>query len=100
MTTWKERNREYYLLQKRILSGRPAYKAHRRLVYRQKRAALLSQDDYTVPRKGRPRQYSEEEALERKRESARQWARQSRAKNLSQLEENVNTIEKHSEKSD
>ena len=100
MTTWKERKRDYYLLQKRILSGRPAYKAHRREVYRQKRAALLLQDDYTAPQKGRPRQYSKEEALERKRESARKWARQSRNKNLSLVQENDNTNEKPSKDTD
>ena len=78
MTTWKEANREYYLLQKRVLSSRPAYKAHRREMYRQKRTALISQDVYIKPIRGRPKKYSTQEAVARKRESAAEWARSNR----------------------
>ena len=80
-TTWKEANREYYLLQKRVLSSRPAYKAHRREMYRQKRTALISQDMYIKPIRGRPKQYSTQEAKTRKRNSAAEWARANRLKN-------------------
>ena len=34
--SWKRRNYEYYLLQKRFLSHRPEYLAHRRDIYKQK----------------------------------------------------------------
>ena len=34
--SWKKRNYEYYLLQKRLLSHRPEYLAHRRDMYRHK----------------------------------------------------------------
>ena len=35
---WKEKNREYYLAQKRRLAHRPEYLAHRRQMYKIKRA--------------------------------------------------------------
>ena len=35
---WKEKNKEYYLAQKRRLAHRPEYLAHRRQMYKIKRA--------------------------------------------------------------
>ena len=97
---WKAQNREYYLQQKRNLAARPDYKAHRREVYKQKvdELKLLG----ILPRKrGRPTMYDHQEALEMKRERAREYAMRSRAgQKISQLIENVNTIENSSERSD
>ena len=87
---WKQQNREYYLEQKRRLASRPEYKAHRRQMYRQKvdELKLLG----ILPRKrGRPTMYDHGEALEMKRERARQYAVRSRAtRKISLLIENVN----------
>ena len=82
MTTWKQRNYSYYITQKRILSSRPEYKARRRDLYKLRWAALLAQDDYVAPKRGRPKLYTPIEALERKRESARMYARTDRSKNI------------------
>ena len=75
---WKQRNREYYLEQKRRLATRPEYKAHRRDMYRQKVNELKELG--ILPRKrGRPTMYSYEENLEIKRDRAREYATRSRA---------------------
>ena len=90
---WKANNREYYLNQKRTLSARPSYKAHRREIYHAKRQELIAED--LAPRKlGRPRLYFGEEAIERKRERAREAAARYRAQKLiSQPTENVKVEE-------
>ena len=49
--SWKERNREYYLAQKKYLQSRPEYLAHRREVYRAKRELFLK--DHEPPKRGR-----------------------------------------------
>ena len=94
---WKTNNREYYLQQKRDLSARPAYKAHRREIYRAKRQELIAEG--LAPRKlGRPQLYFVEEAIERKRERAREAAARYRARKLiSQPTENVIKVEETSE---
>ena len=96
---WKQQNREYYLQQKRDLAARPEYKAHRREMYRQKVDELKVFG--ILPRKrGRPTMYNHEEALEMKRDRAREYAMRSRAiKKISLLLENVNTSESSSEES-
>ena len=97
---WKQQNREYYLEQKRRLASRPEYKAHRRQMYRQKvdELKLLG----ILPRKrGRPTMYDHKEALEVKRQRAKEYATRSRAaKKISQLIKNVNASESSSEESD
>ena len=100
---WKQQNREYYLEQKRRLAGRPEYKAHRREMYRQKVAELNMLG--ILPRKrGRPLMYSYEEALEIKRDRARDYATRSRAANRRSLllenDNNDNTHKSPSEISD
>ena len=97
---WKQRNRQYYLEQKRRLAARPEYKAQRREMYKQKVDELKELG--ILPRKrGRPTMYSHEEKLEIKRDRARQYARRSRAtKHISLLIENDNTSESSSEISD
>ena len=77
---WKARNYEYYLMQKRILSSRPEYKAHRRMKYREKIQSLRMKQEYLPPVRGRPRIYDQEEAARRRRETARSWAVQKRRK--------------------
>ena len=96
---WKQQNREYYLEQKRRLATRPEYKAHRREMYRQKVAELKLLG--ILPRKrGRPTMYEHEEALEIKRDRARNYAMRSRAaKHIPQLNENDNTSKSSSEES-
>ena len=97
---WKQRNRDYYLEQKRRLAARPEYKARRREMYRQKvnELTLLG----ILPRKrGRPTMYSHDEALEIKRDRAREYATRSRAaQKRSLLLENHNTSKSPSEESD
>ena len=90
---WKANNRGYYLQQKRALSARPAYKAHRREIYHAKRQELI--DEGLAPRKlGRPQLYFGEEAIEIKRERAREAAARYRARKLlSQLTENAKVEE-------
>ena len=78
---WKRLNYEYYLMQKRILSSRPEYKAHRRMKYREKIQSLRMKENYLPPVRGRPRIYSLEEAARRRRETARSWV-QKRRKNI------------------
>ncbi len=80
---WKSRNREYYLQQKRELSARPSYKAHRRELYRAKRLQLIAEG--LAPRQlGRPRFYLPEEALEMRRKRAREASLRYRMKTKSQ----------------
>ena len=97
---WKAQYREYYLQQKRCLAARPEYKAHRREIYKQKVGGLKLLG--ILPRKrGRPRMYDHGEALEMKRERAREYAVRSRAaKKISLLLQNVNASESSSEESD
>ena len=88
---WKVQNRERYLKQKRELSSRPEYKAHRREQYHAKRQALIAAG-FAPNKQGRPRLYTVEEAAERKRQRAREYAkriRSARNAHISQLKENV-----------
>jgi hypothetical protein len=97
---WKQRNREYYLEQKRRLAARPEYKAHRREMYKQK-VDELKQLGLLPRKRGRPTMYDPKEALEIKRDKAREYAMRSRrAKQISQLLENDNTSKSSSEESD
>ena len=91
--SWKSRNYSYYLWQKRVLSSRPEYKKHRRDIYRQRRMDLLSQHGYTAPPRGRPKKYTEQEALSRKRTSARVWARLHREKKISTIQNDQHECE-------
>ena len=98
---WKQQNREYYLEQKRRLAARPEYKARRREMYREKvnELTLLG----ILPRKrGRPTMYNHDEALEIKRNRAREYATRSRAeqKRSLLLQNDNNTSESSSEISD
>ena len=77
---WKQANYEYYLQQKRSLSTRPSYRAHRRQKYREKQITLRATEGYVPPVRGRPRIYSPGQARRRKRETARTWASTRRAK--------------------
>ena len=85
---WKRKNYEYYLAQKRMLSSRPEYKNHRREMYRIKRELMTADEDYVAPVRGRPRIYSDDEKLLRKRECAKNWATRSRARNIIYTKEN------------
>ena len=79
---WKEAHREYYLAPKRKLAARPEYKAHRREMYRQKVEELTLLG--ILPRKrGRPRMYEGEEALQMRRKRARGNSARYRARLLS-----------------
>ena len=83
---WKIAHRDYYLEQKRRLATRPEYKAHRRAVYKQRTDELKLLG--ILPRKrGRPQMYVGPEALEMKRQRAREAAVRYRLKQNSQLEE-------------
>ena len=68
---WKCNNREYYLAQKRHLSSRPEYLAHRRDMYANRQADLREQG--VIPKTmGRPRLYDVAEGIVRcKARSAR-----------------------------
>ena len=80
---WKETNKEYYLAQKRRLAARPEYKAHRREMYHQKVEELTLLG--ILPRKkGRPRLYDGEEAIEMRRQRAREASVRYRARLISQ----------------
>ena len=100
---WKKANYEYYLNQKRALSARPSYKAHRRQKYMEKQIILKASEGYVPPLRGRPRIYSPRQALQRKRESARSWVSTRRAKEKISVKENyqqdVNTNSTASEES-
>ena len=89
---WKMLHKEYYLAQKRFLSSRDSYKAHRRARYHEKMAALRATEGYVAPIRGRPRIYSPEEAAERRKETAREWAVQKRVKNYIS---NINKYQQH-----
>ena len=70
---WKSRNREYYLQQKRELSARPEYRAKMRERYASQQEEV--REVGILPRPlGRPRLYEGEEALEMKRQRAREAA--------------------------
>ena len=71
---WKALNYTYYLTQKRALSSRPSYKAHRRRLYQEKMESLRAAEGYVPPIRGRPRLYSPTEAARRRRKTAREWA--------------------------
>ena len=71
---WKAQNYTYYLTQKRALSSRLSYKAHRRRKYQEKMESLRATEGYVPPPRGRPRLYSPTEAARRRRETAREWA--------------------------
>ncbi len=81
---WKMAHRDYYLDQKRRLATRPEYKAHRREMYRERTDELKLLG--ILPRKrGRPRMYVGPEALEMKRQRAREAAARYRLKQNSPL---------------
>ncbi len=83
---WKKLNRDYYLEQKRRLATRLEYKAHRRAMYRERTDELKLLG--ILPRKrGRPRMYVGPEALEMKRQRAREAAARYRLRKISQLQE-------------
>ena len=68
--SWKIRNREYYLKQKRELASRPIYLAHRRDIYQQRKNELSLLG--ILPKKlGRPVLYTPDVRLERRRENNR-----------------------------
>ena len=92
---WKIAHREYYLDQKRRLANRPEYKAHRREMYKQ-HTDELKLLGILPRRRGRPMMYVGPEALETKRQRARESAARYRLKKLSQLEENVNSTSTNS----
>ena len=71
---WKANNYQYWILQKRALSSRPSYKAHRRRKYKEKMDSLKAAEGYVPPIRGRPRLYSPTEAAQRRKETAREWA--------------------------
>ena len=85
---WKTQNYEYYILQKRALSSRPSYKAHRRDMYKEKMNSHRAAEGYVAPQRGRPRIYSSTEARRRRRETAREWAAAHRLKNKFSGKEN------------
>ena len=89
---WKANNREYYLKQKRELASRPEYKAKLRARYHEQQAEL--REACIVPRKlGRPRLYGGEEAIEVRRQRAREATARYRLKKQSLVEEtNESTI--------
>ena len=96
---WKMAHREYYLDQKRRLATRPEYRAHRRDMYKEKTDQLKLLG--ILPRKrGRPLMYVGPEALEMKRERAREAAARYRLKIISQLQEKDESSTSSSEKSD
>ena len=93
---WKTNNREYYLQQKRELSARPEYRAKMRAKYASKQAEL--REAGIIPRPlGRPRLYNGEEALEMRRQKAREAAARYRARQLlSQVEEKYESEQRDS----
>ena len=86
---WKANNYSYYLEQKRTLAARPGYKAHRREMYREKIEELKLLGILPMQR-GRPRMYEGSEAIEMKRQRAREGMARYRLKNICQLKENSN----------
>ena len=78
---WKSNNRDYYLQQKRELSARPEYRAHMRARYHHQQAEL--REAGILPHKlGRPRLYEGQEAIEMKRQRAREAAARYRTRQL------------------
>ena len=77
---WRNENYAYWCLQKRALSARDSYKAHRRAKYREKMQRLRETEDYVQPKRGRPALYSPTQALQRRRAAARSWAAAHRLK--------------------
>ena len=78
---WKSNNREYYLQQKRDLSSRPEYRAKMRARYAAERAEL--RESGLVPRKmGRPRLYDGEEAIDMRRQRAREASARYKARKI------------------
>ena len=71
---WRNENWQYWKLQKRALSARESYKAHRRAKYREKMQRLREVEGYVQPKRGRPALYSPTTALQRRRETSRKWA--------------------------
>ena len=85
---WKVKNREYYLQQKRELAARPEYRAKCRARYREKRDALKEAGLLPV-KLGRPVLYEGQEAIDRRRQGAREAsARYRRRRKFSQAKEN------------
>ena len=85
---WKVKNREYYLQQKRELAARPSYRAKCRARYREKRDALKEAGLLPV-KLGRPVLYEGQEAIDRRRQGAREAsARYRRRRKFSQAKEN------------
>ena len=88
---WKEANYDRYLLQKRTLAARPEYKAHRREMYKERTDELKSLG--ILPRKrGRPMMYEPGsiEAVQVKRQRAREAMARYRLRIISQLREKDN----------
>ena len=85
---WKANNREYYLQQKRDLSARPEHRAKMRARYASQQAEL--REAGILPLKlGRPLLYEGQEAIDMKRQRAREAAARYRTRQLfSQVEEN------------
>ena len=77
---WRNENWEYWKLQKRALSARESYKAHRRAKYREKMQKLREAEDYVQPKRGRPTLYSPMTALRRRRAASREWVAAHRLK--------------------
>ena len=78
---WKANNRDYYLQQKRELSARPEYRARMREKYAEQQRELKAAG--IVPRKlGRPRLYDGQEALDMRRQRAREATSRYRARQL------------------
>ena len=98
---WKATNREYYLQQKRDLSARPEYRARMRAKHADQQAELRHLG--ICPRKlGRPRLYEGQEAIDVRRQRAREATARYRARQLfSHVDENnESTNSSSSEKSD
>ena len=79
---WKTAHREYYLMQKRQLATRPEYREHRRNMYRD-RVNELKELGILPRKRGRPLMWVGSEALEVKRERARDAAARYRLKKIS-----------------
>ena len=76
---WKAHNRDYCLQQQRELSARPEYRAKMRARYASQQAEL--REAGILPRPlGRPRLYDGQEALEMKRQRAREATARYRAR--------------------
>ena len=86
MERWKANHREYYLRQKRELSARPEYKAKMRAKYAEQQREL--KEAGIVPRKMvRPRLYDGQEAIDMRRQRAREASARYGLRINSQIEE-------------